>query len=51
AIVQCYKFASNEYRLFPVRFQINSCSIFANNIAGVTGFFKCGNFTGCPLRK
>ncbi|KAF2893727.1 hypothetical protein ILUMI_12445, partial [Ignelater luminosus] len=50
-IIQCYKFASNEYRLFPIRFQINACSVISNNIIGITGFFKCGNFTGCPLLK
>ncbi|KAF2888083.1 hypothetical protein ILUMI_18091, partial [Ignelater luminosus] len=49
-IVQAYKFASNEYRLFPLRFQFNFCDLFIKDIGGV-GSAKCKNFVGCPSQK
>ncbi|KAF2888010.1 hypothetical protein ILUMI_18163 [Ignelater luminosus] len=50
-VLQTYKFASNEYRLFPIRFQVNFCEAFNKNAIGLQGVKRCGNFTGCPLSK
>ncbi|KAF2888696.1 hypothetical protein ILUMI_17477, partial [Ignelater luminosus] len=47
-IFQAYRFASNEYRLFPLRFQMLVCDIFDNNMAGIGNITKCCNFRGCP---
>ncbi|KAF2886278.1 hypothetical protein ILUMI_19897, partial [Ignelater luminosus] len=48
-MVQFYKFASNEYRLFPVRFQDKFCKFFKENVAGVQRLLNCGNFVECLL--
>ncbi|KAF2886909.1 hypothetical protein ILUMI_19264 [Ignelater luminosus] len=48
-MIQFYKFASNEYRLFPTRFQDKFCKFFENNVVGVQRLLNCGNFVGCPL--
>lgn len=48
---QGYKFASNEYRLFPVRFQLNFCEALARDVTGMQNTLLCGNFTGCPFVK
>lgn len=50
-MVQAYKFASNEYRVFPLRFQIGFCVAFNKNIGGFGDFTKCRNFDGCPIKK
>ncbi|KAF2885193.1 hypothetical protein ILUMI_20980, partial [Ignelater luminosus] len=50
-VVQAFRFASNEYRLFPLRFQVNLCTIFKLSIAGFAEILKCKNFTGCPNHK
>ncbi|KAF2897720.1 hypothetical protein ILUMI_08456, partial [Ignelater luminosus] len=50
-VLQTYKFASNEYRLFPIRFQLNFCEAFNRNVAGFHSLTRCGNFTGCPFLK
>ncbi|KAF2905353.1 hypothetical protein ILUMI_00823 [Ignelater luminosus] len=48
-VVQGYKFASNEYRLAPARFEINFCDGYKKNIIGIRNTIRCGNFTGCPM--
>ncbi|KAF2902446.1 hypothetical protein ILUMI_03739, partial [Ignelater luminosus] len=50
-IVQAYKFMSNEFRIFPLRFAVNACKAFNANAMGVLSAIKCGNFTGCPFEK
>ncbi|KAF2892079.1 hypothetical protein ILUMI_14094, partial [Ignelater luminosus] len=50
-ITQAYKFASNEYRLFPLRLELNACQAVNKNIVGLKSLTYCGNFTGCPLLK
>ncbi|KAF2887610.1 hypothetical protein ILUMI_18563, partial [Ignelater luminosus] len=50
-IFQAYKFASNEYRLFPMRFQVNACDAIKHNMGGLHTGTRCGNFTGCPFLK
>lgn len=50
-MLQAYKFASNEYRLFPLRFEISFCDAVKKNVIGLQGLTRCGNFTGCPLLK
>ncbi|KAF2897275.1 hypothetical protein ILUMI_08899, partial [Ignelater luminosus] len=50
-ISQTYKFASNEYRLFPIRLGLKVCKGIAANILGVANIEKCGNFTGCTFLK
>ncbi|KAF2891491.1 hypothetical protein ILUMI_14682 [Ignelater luminosus] len=50
-ITQAYMFLSNEYRSFPIRFEINLCKAFKLNYAGIRNVLKCGNFAGCPLQK
>ncbi|KAF2886017.1 hypothetical protein ILUMI_20157, partial [Ignelater luminosus] len=47
-VVQAYKFLSNEYRYFPIRFQMNICDIYNKNMAGI-GFPKCRNYQSCPV--
>ncbi|KAF2881833.1 hypothetical protein ILUMI_24334 [Ignelater luminosus] len=50
-IVQAYRFASNEYRLFPLRFEFNLCdAVFKYNMFGFKDFKNCGNFT-CNVDK
>ncbi|KAF2895563.1 hypothetical protein ILUMI_10611, partial [Ignelater luminosus] len=51
AIIQAYRFASNEYRLFPMRFQISVCDALKSNFAGLQRYRRCGNFSGCPFLK
>ncbi|KAF2894424.1 hypothetical protein ILUMI_11752 [Ignelater luminosus] len=48
-MVQFYRFASNEYRLFPLRFQDKFCKFFEENVTGFQRLLNCGNFVGCPL--
>ncbi|KAF2891819.1 hypothetical protein ILUMI_14354, partial [Ignelater luminosus] len=50
-IVQAYRFASNEYRLFPIRLQLNVCDAIKGNVIGLGNVIHCGNFTGCPFSK
>ncbi|KAF2893346.1 hypothetical protein ILUMI_12828 [Ignelater luminosus] len=50
-VFQAYKFASNEYRQFPIRFQVNVCDAMKENFMGSQDFTRCGNFTGCPFLK
>ncbi|KAF2890685.1 hypothetical protein ILUMI_15488 [Ignelater luminosus] len=49
-VTQAYKFASNEYRLFPLRLQLNGCEAFCENVGGLKRL-TCGNLTGCPILK
>ncbi|KAF2897442.1 hypothetical protein ILUMI_08733, partial [Ignelater luminosus] len=50
-ITQAYKFASNEYRLFPMRFEFNLCdAVFKYNMFGLESLQNCGNFT-CSTEK
>ncbi|KAF2894314.1 hypothetical protein ILUMI_11862, partial [Ignelater luminosus] len=50
-VIQSYKFASNEYRLFPMRMQLNVCEAIDEDVVGLKSLTKCGNFTGCPFFK
>ncbi|KAF2903384.1 hypothetical protein ILUMI_02802 [Ignelater luminosus] len=50
-IVQAYRFASNEYRLFPARLQVGVCGSIKTGAAGLQTLMHCGNFTGCPYLK
>ncbi|KAF2902472.1 hypothetical protein ILUMI_03712, partial [Ignelater luminosus] len=50
-VTQAYKFASNEYRLFPLRLQLNACEAINGNVVGLKDLTRCGNFTGCPFLK
>ncbi|KAF2888422.1 hypothetical protein ILUMI_17751 [Ignelater luminosus] len=50
-IIQAYRFASNEYRLFPLRFQFNYCAGIENNIVGMSAPNKCAREKECPLKK
>ncbi|KAF2886551.1 hypothetical protein ILUMI_19622, partial [Ignelater luminosus] len=47
--IQAFKFMSNEYRLFPMRFQFNLCSYAEKNEFGLHTMFECGNFS-CPVK-
>lgn len=49
--VQVYKFASNEYRRFPINFPVNLCRALEEDIFGARKLLVCGNFTDCPLNK
>ncbi|KAF2891969.1 hypothetical protein ILUMI_14204, partial [Ignelater luminosus] len=44
-LVQAYRFASNEYRLFDF------CAAMITNDFGLRGLTKCGNLTLCPFKK
>ncbi|KAF2892852.1 hypothetical protein ILUMI_13318 [Ignelater luminosus] len=48
-MVQAHRFASNEYRLFPVRFQDKMCKFLKANVGGVQKLLTCGNFSACPV--
>ncbi|KAK4875905.1 hypothetical protein RN001_012327 [Aquatica leii] len=48
--IQGYKFLSNEYRFYPIYFQLEVCSSVKADVMGY-GTYKCGNFTQCPLKK
>lgn len=51
-IVQAYKFYSNEYRTFPIRFQLNYCNTVSRNLFGIkAAFTSCGNMSICNLDK
>ncbi|KAF2880521.1 hypothetical protein ILUMI_25658, partial [Ignelater luminosus] len=51
-IIQDYKHASNEYRLFPLRFEFNFCdAITEYNMFGFKSFSRCENFTKCDVEK
>ncbi|KAF2884918.1 hypothetical protein ILUMI_21252 [Ignelater luminosus] len=53
-VVQAYRFASNEYRLFPLRMQLNYYDAIEKDIIGLQNALKspCGNsFAGCPILK
>ncbi|KAF2881830.1 hypothetical protein ILUMI_24331, partial [Ignelater luminosus] len=51
-VVQAYKFASNEYRLFPLRFEFNFCdAMFKYNMFGFKNLQDCGNFSKCGVEK
>ncbi|KAF2897927.1 hypothetical protein ILUMI_08248 [Ignelater luminosus] len=49
--IQGYKFASNEYRLFPITFAVNICATIAKNDFGLQNLYSCGNFSRCPFKK
>ncbi|KAF2887107.1 hypothetical protein ILUMI_19066 [Ignelater luminosus] len=52
AVIQLYKFSSNEYRLFPLRVGDKVCRAFDADVAGVkTCTRKCGNITQCLFSK
>ncbi|KAF2887605.1 hypothetical protein ILUMI_18568 [Ignelater luminosus] len=48
-MLQAYRFASNEYRLFPMRMQDKFCNFLKANVAGTQRLLNCGNFGGCLL--
>ncbi|KAF2887460.1 hypothetical protein ILUMI_18712 [Ignelater luminosus] len=48
-MVQAYRFASNEYRSFPLRFQDKMCNLLKENIGGMQKLLNCGSFSGCPV--
>ncbi|KAF2892319.1 hypothetical protein ILUMI_13850, partial [Ignelater luminosus] len=48
---QAYKFASNEYRLFPIVFTINLCDVLSRNEFGLGNLYDCGSFPRCPMQK
>ncbi|KAF2893171.1 hypothetical protein ILUMI_13000 [Ignelater luminosus] len=50
-IAQHYKFMSNEYRLFPIRFAVNACKALAANVMGTRNMLTCGNLTECKIRR
>ncbi|KAF2879645.1 hypothetical protein ILUMI_26527, partial [Ignelater luminosus] len=50
-VIQAYRFASNEYRLFPMRFQYNYCAGIEKNLAGLSRQYNCVNNKQCPLKK
>ncbi|KAF2881923.1 hypothetical protein ILUMI_24253 [Ignelater luminosus] len=50
-IVQAFKFASNEYREFPLRFLINLCDLYAKDAMGIGRSGECRNFSGCPREE
>ncbi|KAF2894312.1 hypothetical protein ILUMI_11860, partial [Ignelater luminosus] len=51
-VVQAYRFASNEYRLFPaLRLELNVCEAINENLIGLKRLKHCSNFTGCPFLK
>lgn len=45
-----YRFASNEYRQFPMRFEVNLCQAIEKDILGTSKYAESGNFS-CPLLK
>ncbi|KAB0797541.1 hypothetical protein PPYR_08534, partial [Photinus pyralis] len=49
-IVQAHLFLSNQYRVFPLRFQISLCDCFEKRIMGL-GDYPFGNLNVCPLKK
>ncbi|KAF2894246.1 hypothetical protein ILUMI_11927 [Ignelater luminosus] len=51
AQVQAYKFASNEYRLFPLAFEASVCDTLKNDDFGINSIYNCGNAPRCPLHK
>ncbi|KAF2890692.1 hypothetical protein ILUMI_15481 [Ignelater luminosus] len=51
AVVQFYKFLSNEYRYFPIRCAVNACKALAANVMGLHKMLECGNFTRCHGQK
>ncbi|KAF2885077.1 hypothetical protein ILUMI_21080 [Ignelater luminosus] len=50
-VFQSHRFASNEYRLFPIRLQLNACAAIKADAGGIGSITHCGNFTGCPFVK
>ncbi|KAF2887180.1 hypothetical protein ILUMI_18993, partial [Ignelater luminosus] len=50
-IFQAYKLASNEYRLFPIRFQTTFCYIYYQDLLGLKSFKGCRSDLKCPLQK
>lgn len=50
-IVQAFKFASNEYRYFPLRLQINLCNLYTKDMVGFGYSGQCRNFVGCPKEE
>ncbi|KAF2887120.1 hypothetical protein ILUMI_19053, partial [Ignelater luminosus] len=50
-IIQANRFASNEYRSFPTRFQVAICDALKSNFPGLQRYTRCGNFSGCPFLK
>ncbi|KAF2894356.1 hypothetical protein ILUMI_11817 [Ignelater luminosus] len=50
--VQFYKFASNEYRFFPVAFDANACHEVAHNTFNLGVMLKnTSNITPCHMKK
>ncbi|KAF2893250.1 hypothetical protein ILUMI_12925 [Ignelater luminosus] len=51
-VVQAYRFASNEYREFPLRFGDTICRVLDADLAGGKKMLaKCGNMSGCTFFK
>ncbi|KAF2893458.1 hypothetical protein ILUMI_12718 [Ignelater luminosus] len=50
-LLQAYRFVSNEYRLFPIRFIFDVCDSLIKNELGIQNIYNCGNFTRCPIKK
>lgn len=42
---------SNEYRYFPLRFQVNACDAISKDMIGLRSLLNCGTTTGCPFKK
>ncbi|KAF2899203.1 hypothetical protein ILUMI_06971, partial [Ignelater luminosus] len=49
--VEGYKFASNEYRGFPIVFERRLCSMINSDEFGLRNLYKCGNISTCPIKK
>ncbi|KAF2887880.1 hypothetical protein ILUMI_18293 [Ignelater luminosus] len=49
--VEAYKFASNEYRGFPMDSSENACAVLSQNKYGVNVIYKCGNLPHCPFKR
>ncbi|KAF2896978.1 hypothetical protein ILUMI_09197, partial [Ignelater luminosus] len=49
--LQAYRFASNEYRLFPLAFEAGVCDTLQNEDFGINNIYKCGNAPSCPMSK
>ncbi|KAF2900450.1 hypothetical protein ILUMI_05736 [Ignelater luminosus] len=52
AVFQAYRFASNEYREFPLRFGDMVCRALDADVVGAKKMMaKCGNMSGCTFFK
>lgn len=49
--MQGYRFASNEYRLFPIVFERNVCNVLKDDEFGLRNIYKCGSQAPtCPFK-